>query len=152
MTPLPLLYAQNIPAVQALVDHYKAEVQAQALSLPGAQAVEIDWTNIITRFVGSAIDLFGTFNGDPSQRKAAVIQAAIQFYNEVVEPLLAKGIGRPFIFNTLISPAIEKLLPKLIGGVYDALAKMFDRKAGAGTTTQPAAPVAPNLPPGFDPY
>lgn len=152
MQPLPMLYVQNIPAVQALVDHYKAEVQAQALSLPGAQAIEIDWTNIITRFIGSAIDLFGSFNGDPAQRKAAVLQAAIQFYNEVVKPLLAEGIGRPFIFNTFISPAIEKILPKLIGGVYDALSKMFDRKASGGTTTQPAAPAAPNLPAGFVPY
>jgi hypothetical protein len=152
MNPLPIMYAQNLTAVQALVDHYKAEVQAQALSMPGAQAIEIDWTNVITRFMGSAIDLFSNFSGDPAQRKAAVLAAVTQFYNEVVKPLLAEGIGRPFIFNTFISPAIEKLLPKLIGGMYDALVKIFDRKASGGNATKPATPVVPNLPPGFDPY
>lgn len=173
MQPLPILYVQNQDAVQALIAHYKREVEAQAQqfrlfnrpgtgpqlipsgqtpapALPGDTGV--DWGNVLTRFLGSAIDLFGHFNGDPSQRKDAVLAAALQFYRDVIAPMVGAGIGHPFIFNTLIEPAIEKILPRLIGGVYDAIAGIFDRKAAAGTTTQPAAPVAPGLPAGFTPY
>lgn len=167
MQPLPILYVQNATAVDALIQHYKREVDGQIQmfrfgrpSAPGTGSIvpagdaagQIDWSNVITRFVASAIDLFANFGGDADQKKAAVIAAATQFYRDVVGPLVAEGVGHPFIFNTFITPAIEKLLPRLIGGVYDAITGIFDRKAGTAQGMPPALPPLPSLPAGFVPY
>lgn len=171
MQPLPVVYAQNLSAVDALISHYAREVDGTVQAFrfrpgQGSQGANglpvvpdaldaIDWSNTITRFVASALDLFANFSGDPAQKKAAVITAALKFYHDVVGPMIAKGVGRPVIFNALVNPLIEAALPRIVGGVYDALIRIFDKKTANLPALPPAPvapPVAPNLPAGFDPY
>lgn len=146
MDPLPILYVQNQAAVTAVVLHYKAEVDASRryLRSPDLRYVTaVDWAGVLTKFVASVVDLFANTTADPAQKRAAAVQAVMQFYRDVVAPMVAAAIGRPLLF-AMLGPVLERLLPQVAGGLYDAIVQIFARKAGG------AAP--PASPPAFEPY
>lgn len=155
------VYEQNEPAIKALIVHYQNEVAHSPLNVVSVAynqivtAPAVDWTSLVTRFLASVTSLLNTSTGDPAQKKAAAVAAVVQFYHDVIQTQLVNAVGRPFIFNTFIGPAIENALPTLAGNLYDVLSTILTRVAGGTAPVLPGVPVlpaVPGLPTGFVPY
>lgn len=151
----PQLYQEKRDDVERIIQHYKHEWERAYYSsnTPGmAPADWVDWVSILTRFVASAFDLFRHGQGSEQDRRNSAVLAGMDFYKQVLGPVVAQAVGHPFLFNSIIGPAIERSLPVLIGGLYDAVARIFARLAGEGQA-QPMPPGTTTQPPeGFQPY
>lgn len=156
MTPQPIVYVTNQPAISALVSHYAAEVSRAPNKLlsgpgfvPGTALPDVDWASLVGRFLASATTLVDTFTGTDDQKRDAVIAAATQFYATVLEPFVQTAVGHPIVYRTVVGPLIAAMIPKIAGSAYDAVAGLLAR-----TGNPAAAPTVavPGLPAGFVPY
>jgi hypothetical protein len=142
------LYQSGKDDVDRLIEHYRGQLNVQ---VHGAYELTsggpVNWVDVLTRFVASAIQVFAGIQGSGPDQRQAVIDAGLNFYKQVLEPVLEARISHPLVFNNFIEPAIEKALPGVVGGLYDALAKILTGQNGA-----PARPPAGTDPPDFRPY
>lgn len=137
----------------------KARPQAFNLGGFGGSLPNVDWAGVFSKFVASVTDLLRTMPGTAADKRQAVINAAADFYQQTLRPLLAGVVGMPVVFNLVVEPAIEKALPQLAGGLYDAIDGAITRLlVGQLQPNDGGAPVpgggsratTPNLPGGVD--
>lgn len=128
---------QVSPQIQHLIKHYDQQLKAQALrSGPGQPLVTTaNWYEIFTKFVASATQIITSITGNPGDKRQAVIDAALAFYKQSIAPLLTQAVGTSWVFDTFIGPVIEREIPALAGGVYDALLAVFTRLSTPAPTT-----------------
>jgi hypothetical protein len=146
---MSLLYLQHKPKFDAVVEHYRRAFLTQprvAVTLP-----QINWVDLLTRFVASAAGVAKSLPGTDADRRAAVVRATKDFYVQNLKPILAAMVGYPVVFDNVIEPAVENLIAGAAGGFYDGLAKIL-----AGGQPQPEAPTDapadPTQPGGFIAY
>lgn len=150
-----LLYFSIRPQVQQLIEHYSSlgAFPQLALTAPGQLNLgSVDWAGILSKFVATVTNLVSTLAGTPEDKKQAVVDAAEEFYQTALKPVLANAVGLPFIFNTFIEPNAEKAVVALAGGLYAAIDGVVTRLTTGGGTLAPApapapAPGAPPAPP-----
>jgi hypothetical protein len=150
----PQLYQEKRDDVEQLIQHYKEEWERVYFSRTSPDVAPADWVSILTRFMATAFGLFAGGQGGEQDRRNSAILAGVNFYKQVLEPVVAQAVNHPLVFNSFIEPAIERALPGLIGGVYDAVARIVGKLTGGGQQGQPAPPPGTTTTPpvGFQPY
>ena len=144
--------------VSKIFGHYAGQLNSSlALQAVGPDngALNLAQGGFLDVFTKLLASLFQSVPGgtDPVVAKQDVINAAMAFYTQHIEPALSQAINRPIIFNRFIEPIIEKMIPQLLGNLYDGITKVLT----GPTTAAPAAPAAgsqapPSVPTGFVPY
>lgn len=117
MYPMPELYTQNQAAFEAIHRHY-ATVRDRGV---------VDWTAVVTKFIGSAANLVSKLPADPAARKEVVVAATVKFVGDVVMPAVAASVSdKPVLFG-LAAAVVSSALPVVAGSVYDGVAAIFAR-------------------------
>lgn len=114
----------DCPDIANIHAHYERE----ANQLANARGIgDVDWTELFTRFITTVTVVASGLNGTPEEKKALVVAAAVKFYASVLKPILSSAIGRPVIFDMIVGPVLERLLPLAVSGLYNAVVKLIDR-------------------------
>ena len=140
------VFVQHSPEIQKLISHYSQQLTAAPA---GAKGLLFNWSEVFTKFIASVTGgVLASPTGSLADKKQAVIEAAMSFWQQTGKQLAAGAVGHPFIFNYFIAPFIEQQIPVLVGGIFDALVAVLNKVTGQGgqttTTTQPGG--------GFIPY
>lgn len=138
-------------AIDQIIAHYK-EIAADG------KVTVTEVFGLVSRAVSSFVTIvegFGGLTGD--QKKAVVLEAVAQLYDQVIAPMDLKGI--PNLLEPVVDNAIKQLLLVLASGWIDTLVSVLNRTStnwGVPTTPSapdvPGTPAPPALPPGFQPY
>lgn len=146
------LCVQKKDDLAVVFDHYKKQLELSnalpVLSGPAAtrlEALTVNWAEVLTKFVGTLWQVFK--GGHETDVKAAIIEAATKFYDDVVAPMLAQAVGGPLLF-AVVNPLIRSLVPQIAGGIIDGLTKISKGPAQPA----PGGTVTPTTPGGFVPY
>jgi hypothetical protein len=112
--------------------------------------------NAIATFV-QLIENFGSGTG--AEKKAAVLAAIDQLFDEVIIPIDIKGI--PNMLEGIVDKALKQLVLTLADGWVDSIVNIFNKTgwgspggqpAGDPENPQGASPGIPGSPPGFEAY
>lgn len=147
------LYDDIKEAIDKIIADYKAANADGKLS----------FTEIFT-LVGNAVATFVQLaeqcaGKTGAEKKAAVLQAIEQLFDEVIIPIDIKGI--PNLLEGIVDRAFKQLVLALADGWVDSIVNIFN-KTGWGVpggapaddpdNPQGEIPGTPGLPPGFEPY
>lgn len=78
----------------------------------------------LTSVLGVAIRLLQILPASGPEKRAAAIEAAVEFYKAVIKPLNIPYLP-DFIVEPMVDDAIERALPAIVGGMIDALHRML---------------------------
>lgn len=105
-------------------------------------ALVVNWVDILTKFVASMHTFLVSAKGTPTEKRAAAVSAGVQFYKTAVRSPLQDAVSNPlmpFLYDVFIGPSLDRLVPEMVGGLYDALSKIFEANVvPAGTLATPA--------------
>lgn len=120
----PVSLAAKADIAKAL-QHYDGKLRGSVLSR--AVGGNINWAGIFTQFITTVTQIVSQVVGTPGDKEAAVEEAAMTFWKQTVEPILAQQVGSPWIFNTFIAPMIEKEIPVIVAGLYEAVSQVLTK-------------------------
>lgn len=146
------LYDDLKAAIDKIIADYKAANADGKLSFS-------EIFELVGNAVATFVQLVETYGGTSgAEKKAAVLQAIEQLFDEVIIPIDIKGI--PNFLEPIADRALKQLVLALADGWIDSIVNIFNKTGwgvpgGAPTgdpSTPPAEPGVPGLPPGFEPY
>jgi len=146
------LYDQLKEAIDEIIANYKAANADGKLT----------FSEIFT-LLGNAVATFVQLTeslgaGSGADKKAAVLEAISQFFDEVIIPIDIKGV--PNLLEGIVDQSLKQLVLTLADGWVDSIVNIFN-KTGWGVpggapsgdpANPPAEPGVPGLPAGFEPY
>lgn len=125
-----------------LAMQHRGRVWALAEAAVPAAGSGWSWSQMVaglTSFITQLIQIFTDPNWGDAERKAAVISVVEKLYDAFIDPLIIPFVPGP-IKRWILDPLIKRLLPGLVDGIYEAVAKWLK-----GSPPPPAPPVP--LPP-----
>ena len=147
------IYDDLRAAIDKIIADYKAANADGKLSF-----TEI--FTLVSNAVATFVQLMENFgSGTGAEKKAAVITAIEQFFDEVIIPIDIKGI--PNLLEGIVDTALKQLVLTLANGWVDAIVNIFNRTGwgvlggspiGDPENPQGETPGTPGIPPGFEAY
>jgi hypothetical protein len=115
---------------------------------------------LVSNAVATFVQLLENFGGGTgAEKKAVVLQAIEQFFDEVIIPIDIKGI--PNVLEGIVGRALKQLVLSLADGWIDSIVNIFNKTGwgvpGGSPTGDPENPLGdipgtPGIPPGFEAY
>jgi hypothetical protein len=124
--------------LEPVVEHYTKQLTPAHAGARAIDLSKVNWADVMARFVATCVDLVRTLSDSEGNKRAAVVEAGVVFFKSGIEPAVAQQLG---VYASIVLPVIEKLLPDVVGGLYDGLAKVLGRFQGDPKTSPPAIPV-----------
>lgn len=110
------LYEDIQASVKQLIESYKLKA-ADGLTFSEA-------TKLFTEAIGEIVKILQTTGGTGAEKRAAAIQAAQAFYDNVLAPIDIPGIP-----NLIVEPIVDKtiggFIPAIVGGLIDGMVQVF---------------------------
>ena len=129
------LFQRLKPDVEKLIRYYSSPVQLLHVRQPDdpqAFTLPAELGDTVTRFIASVMLLaLGDTQATVEERKAAVLEAVQLFWTYTGREVLQRVLGGPsLVVDQFILPYLERQIPSLVYGMYDALLSIVSRYAG----------------------